>query len=225
MLHKLLLASFLFGANICTAQTVAPVEMDLKATGAPMPPLRLGIVVDSLINLPTNTTGKTYPKVGSILNVGKESAKPMPGAATADGKPKHKSRMERKKEKEAEKNANPSGPDFDNGANLFVMMFNPTCSHCEDETESIEKNIGLFKKSKWVLVANPSMIIHMPSFIKNLHISDYKPLYIGIDSSNFIDKIYRYSSLPQVNVYDGHHKLLKIYNGEVPIDSLKQYIQ
>src|SRR3954462_1069643 len=40
-----------------------------------------------------------------------------------------------------------------NKANLFVMMFNPTCEHCEAMTQALEDNIKLFKKSKVVMVA------------------------------------------------------------------------
>ncbi len=47
--------------------------------------------------------------------------------------------------------------DFNNGANLFVMMFNPTCSHCQDETKQLEKNMELFTKSKVILLANKTM--------------------------------------------------------------------
>src|SRR4051812_30862011 len=45
-----------------------------------------------------------------------------------------------------------------NDANLFIMMFNPTCEHCQEETIMLEKHIDLFKKSKMALVASPNML-------------------------------------------------------------------
>ncbi len=48
-------------------------------------------------------------------------------------------------------------------------------------------------------------------------------MYIGTDSSGFINNVFLYQSLPQINIYSPAHKLIKTYTGEVPIDSLKQY--
>ncbi len=115
--------------------------------------------------------------------------------------------------------------DLDNGANLFVMMFNPTCSHCEDETELLEKNISLFRKSKIVMVAAKPMKPYMPDFIRSFHINEYPAMYIGTDSTNFIDNVFLYTALPQINIYDNHRKLIKTYTGHVEIDSLKQFIE
>ena len=115
--------------------------------------------------------------------------------------------------------------DLDNGANLFVMMFNPTCSHCEDEAAVLRNNIFLFKKTKLVLMANPGMKQYLPDFVNRQHLDEYPSFNIGIDSSDFINKTYLFQMLPQINIYDHDRKLLKIYNGEVAIDSLKKYIE
>jgi len=114
--------------------------------------------------------------------------------------------------------------DFDNGANLFVMMFNPTCLHCEDATFMLEKNIDLFKKSKIILLANKVMADYIPDFSERHHIAHLPPMYIGLDSSGFIDNAYLYQALPQINIYGPDRTLLKIYSGDVPMDSLAQYI-
>lgn len=115
--------------------------------------------------------------------------------------------------------------ELDNGANLFIMIFNPTCSHCEDETALLEKNISLFNKSKLVLMATPVMQPYIHDFVKTMHVEDYPSIIVGIDSAGFLDKLFMYQTLPQINIYDHDRKLLKIYNGEAPIDSLKQYIE
>jgi hypothetical protein len=127
-------------------------------------------------------------------------------------------------------NANVSQPvltndDLDSRANLFVMMFNPTCSHCQNETEMLGRNGDLFKKSKIVLLATPNMQPHISDFIKYTHCEQYPFMYLGIDSSDFTKKAYLYRALPQINVYDKHRKLIKIFTGDVAIDSLKPYIK
>ena len=115
--------------------------------------------------------------------------------------------------------------DLNNKANLFVMMFNPTCGHCEDQTQLFERNINLFKKSKLVLMANPNMTDYLPNFIKSFKVKDFPQISIGVDSGSFIKETFLYSALPQINVYSPDRKLIRAFAGEVPIDSLKQYIQ
>ncbi|NDA64813.1 MAG: hypothetical protein EBX50_22730, partial [Chitinophagia bacterium] len=109
--------------------------------------------------------------------------------------------------------------------NLFLMIFNPTCGHCEDQTDQFIKNISLFNKSNLVLVTNPVMRGYLPDFIKNHHIKDHPQIQVGVDSSGYISNTFLYGSLPQINIYNSDLKLIKMYQGEVVIDSLKQYIQ
>jgi hypothetical protein len=118
-----------------------------------------------------------------------------------------------------------SNADLDNGASLFVMMFNPTCSHCEDATRMLVKNISLFKKSKIVLLAAGPMKPYLPNFIRSFHVDEYPEIYVGTDSTNFISNVFLYSALPQINIYSGDRKLVKTFTGEVVIDSLKKYAE
>ena len=114
---------------------------------------------------------------------------------------------------------------LNNNANLLVMMFNPTCSHCEDQTDRFEKSIELFKNSKLLLMANPGMRDYLPNFSKTHHVSDYPAFLLGTDSASFIKQTFLYSALPQINVYGPDRKLIKTWAGEVVMDSIKQYIQ
>jgi hypothetical protein len=112
-----------------------------------------------------------------------------------------------------------------NNANLFIMMFNPTCDHCISETVEIEKRIALFKKSHFLFLAAPTMGELLTYFENTTKISQYPSLWVGLDSSGFIDKTFRYESLPQINIYDKDRKLIRVFNGDTPIDSLKGYIE
>jgi hypothetical protein len=112
-----------------------------------------------------------------------------------------------------------------NDANLFVMMFNPTCEHCEDMTRALEKDIALFKSSAIVLLATPNMGPYLEYFDKNTKYSQYPTLKVGLDSAKFIDHTFTYQSLPQINVYDKDRKLIKSFSGINTIEQLKPYIQ
>lgn len=115
--------------------------------------------------------------------------------------------------------------DVDNKSNLILMLFNPTCGHCEEQTQKIEKNISMFNKSKLVMVATPAMRPYMGKFLKDQHIDQYPSIIAGVDSAGMVDKLFEYKMLPQINIYDHHHKLIKTFTSGAPIDSLKHYVE
>jgi hypothetical protein len=115
--------------------------------------------------------------------------------------------------------------DVENDANLVLMLFNPTCGHCEDMTKMMEEHIALFKNSKILLVAAQHMGEYLVGFEKGLNTNKYPQMTVAIDSSHLIDRTFMYMSLPQINIYDKNRKLIKRFSGEIPIDSLKPYIQ
>jgi len=136
---------------------------------------------------------------------------------------------ERKKRKKTGHDEAPkqilTNEDVDNGANLFVMIFNPNCSHCQEETILLEQNIALFKKSKLLLMASPATKQYMPDFFIFSHFVPNPAITVGIDSSRFLENIFLYQALPQINIYDADRKLIKIFNGDVAMESLKNYIE
>jgi thiol-disulfide isomerase/thioredoxin len=205
MLRQLIIFVCLLSATCAIAQPnkikekEAASEIDYKLMGAPMPPMLLVTYHD--------TSVKKEGPAATIKHGGKKNRKnDEPGQI--DWEQKYI-----------------TDKDLNNGANLFVMLFNPTCSHCEDQTVLFEKNSELFKRSKIVLMANKGMRDYIPDFIKTLHTDDYPQIYVGTDSGEFIGQIFLYSTLPQINVYSGKRKLLRTFTGGAAIDSLKQYIQ
>jgi thiol-disulfide isomerase/thioredoxin len=115
--------------------------------------------------------------------------------------------------------------DLANDANLLIMMYNPTCGHCQEETILFEKHIYLFKQTKILLLAAPTMDQYMDFFETATKVSEYPSIKVGLDNSGFIDKTFNYSGLPQINIYDKNRKLLRMFNSDTPLDSLKPYIQ
>ncbi len=174
-------------------------QIDYKQVGAPMPPIRLIVYKD------TSTAKKD--SVAATTRAGKKKKK------------EHMPNMLQAPEKVV------TNEDVNNGANLFIMLFNPTCGHCEDETVMLQKNIGLFKKSKFLMMANPVMVPYMSDFVNRLHLAEYPVFTVGVDSAGYVNNVFLYQALPQINIYNTERKLLKVYSGEVSIDTLKQYIQ
>jgi uncharacterized membrane protein len=116
---------------------------------------------------------------------------------------------------------------LETGGNLFVMMFNPTCEHCEDQTMLFKANKELFQKSRILLIATPVQVANLGYFQSNTRFSEAKEVMtVSVDSAKIIDKLYQYVEMPQINIYDGKtHRLIKTTNGFQALDSLRQYIQ
>ena len=204
MLRQLLILLCLACAtNTLAQQKAAPStkttekQIDYKEMGAPMPPLRVMLYKDTSTKKANNTAETEHLS----------------------------RRQKREQEQKKQEDKYITEDDLNNGANLFVMMFNPTCSHCQDETAIIKTNIDLFHKTQLVLIANPQMKQYLPDFVNLLHVLDYPTMHVGIDTTGFIDKVFLFQMLPQINIYNHDRKLIKTYNGEVAIDSLKKYIE
>lgn len=114
--------------------------------------------------------------------------------------------------------------DLESDGNLFIMLFNPTCSHCEDMTMIFEKYADSFKTSKLLLLAAKPMTPYIPDFAERHNIAKYKSMYIGWDSTGFVDHMFLYQQLPQINIFDKERKLIKIFSGEVPADTIRKFI-
>jgi thiol-disulfide isomerase/thioredoxin len=114
--------------------------------------------------------------------------------------------------------------DLKDNKHLFLIMFNPTCGHCINMTDSITSNIKDFKHNKIVFMAALPAADFLESFYTQTHILDYPQLQVGYDSASAVDKLFDYKTLPQINIYDKDRKLVKTYNADIPLDSLKQYV-
>ncbi|WP_157977027.1 hypothetical protein [Taibaiella helva] len=113
---------------------------------------------------------------------------------------------------------------FRNNNHFFMFLFNPTCGHCIEMAKLVGKNISLFKKNAVLFMAGPAMLPYMGSFYQASGIGHHPEIKVGVDSAGAVDKLYTYSTLPQINIYDKDRKLVKIFHGDTPLDSLKKYI-
>jgi hypothetical protein len=112
------------------------------------------------------------------------------------------------------------------GKHFFLMIFNPTCEHCEDVTRNLELSYNRFAEGQILLTATAGMMPYMEFFGNTTKVFDYPKIQVGVDSANLIDRIYNYGNLPQINVYSPAGKLVKIFNGgQTTADSLAVYLK
>jgi len=115
--------------------------------------------------------------------------------------------------------------DFKDKHNFFLVMFNPTCDHCVRMARLIDEHEAEFKKNKVLFLATAAMMPYLPGFHISTGITNKSPIKIGVDSASTVDRLYEYKTLPQINIYDKERRLIKIFHGDVPLDSLKRYMQ
>ena len=119
-----------------------------------------------------------------------------------------------------------TGDELKNDANLFVILFNPTCEHCQEQAIQLERNLDLIKKSHVLFIAASGMKEYLQYFESVTKLSKYYPkLQMGIDSCNYVNNTFTYQNLPQINIYDKERKLLRTFVGETSMDTLKKYIE
>lgn len=114
--------------------------------------------------------------------------------------------------------------DLKTNGHLFLVVFNPTCSHCIKMTKLFCKNADLFADSKVIFMAKDNMKSYLPDYEKKTGIKKHPEFILGVDQSFAIDKLANYGLLPMINVYDKQQKLVRTFNGDIPLDTLKQYI-
>ena len=113
---------------------------------------------------------------------------------------------------------------FQDKHNFLLFMFNPTCGHCINMAKLIVGNHDAFKNNKIAFMASPQMTSVIGSFYQATGIGKYPEIKVGVDSAYAIEKIYNYQTLPQLNIYDSKRKLIKVFHGDITLDSLKPYL-
>jgi hypothetical protein len=117
-----------------------------------------------------------------------------------------------------------AGNELNNDGNLLVMIFSPECSHCKAVSSMLQQHIDLFKNAELLLITTGIMKEYIPEFVSTQKLKKYPSILVGVDSSGFVPNTFLYQPLPQINIYNKERKLIKTFTREVPIDSLRKYI-
>lgn len=113
---------------------------------------------------------------------------------------------------------------FKDNNHFFMFLFNPTCGHCIQMAKLVGDHVEEFKKSDILFLAGPAMQPYMTSFYQASGIGKHPRIKVGVDSAGTVDRLYNYKTLPQINIYDKKRRLVKIFYGDTPLDSLRKFI-
>ena len=111
------------------------------------------------------------------------------------------------------------------GKSVVLVIFSPLCDHCATALDTLQRFGESLKNTQLILLTEAFNKPDLQNFLPT-HGFDKEPLFknIGLDRGNLVSYIYTYGLLPQFNVYNTQHKLVKTFTGIFPMDSLKMFL-
>jgi thioredoxin-related protein len=104
---------------------------------------------------------------------------------------------------------------------VLVILFSPTCEHCQHETEEIIKKIDAFKKIQ-IVMATPMPFNQMKEFYAKYKLDQFENIKVGRDYQFFLPSFFMVRNLPYLAMYNKEGNLLKTFEGNMKIDDLIQ---
>ena len=124
----------------------------------------------------------------------------------------------------------PNGKEFSNsvlkaGKPVLLAIFSPQCDHCALALDTLQQFGSSLHNTSLILVAEARNKPYLKLFLAQHGFDTAAEFrHIGTDKGNLIYDIYNYGLLPQFNIYNAQHKLVKSFSGVFPMDSLKMYL-
>jgi thiol-disulfide isomerase/thioredoxin len=102
---------------------------------------------------------------------------------------------------------------------VLLMIFNPSCEHCQHETEELIKHMDELKKVT-IVMATFMPFDSMMSFRKKYQLDQYPNIIMGQDVQYFLPTFYMISNLPFLAFYDKRKDLISVFEGSMPIEKV-----
>jgi thioredoxin-related protein len=102
---------------------------------------------------------------------------------------------------------------------VLLVLFNPQCSHCQQETEEIIRHIDLFKDVQ-IVMATSMPFDSMLAFRDKYRLPDYKNIVVGQDTHYFLPTFYNIRNLPFLAFYNRKKELIDVFEGTMPPEKI-----
>jgi thioredoxin-related protein len=106
-----------------------------------------------------------------------------------------------------------------NGKPILILYFRPDCPHCQAETKSFVENIETIKKFQIYFVTNASFQ-ETKGYQQQYQLAKYPNIIVGKDYERSFFRAFKPSSIPYLVIYDGQKRLVKVYYGEISINTI-----
>lgn len=116
--------------------------------------------------------------------------------------------------------------DLNKEKGVVVVLFNPTCDHCQDFAREVVKyQKELLPLADIIFVGAKDMKPYLEKFIDETGLNEVPEVKVGAERSDLIQDLFEYKSLPQINVYDKRHKMVWKKNGGSTAEEVLLYLK
>jgi hypothetical protein len=101
----------------------------------------------------------------------------------------------------------------------MLMIFNPRCEHCQQETEELIKHINEFKDIH-IVMATMMPYDSMMAYREKYKLAQYPNIIVGQDIHYFLASFYRMETLPFHAFYNRKKNLISAIEGPMPVSAI-----
>jgi hypothetical protein len=102
---------------------------------------------------------------------------------------------------------------------VILMLFNPSCSHCQEETKQITEHIDQFKNIH-IVMCTPMPLDSMLAFRERYKLANYKNIVVTQDSKVMMPTYFMISNLPFMAFYSKRKELIGTHEGSITIEKM-----
>lgn len=103
--------------------------------------------------------------------------------------------------------------DIPDGKTIVLIRFDAYCKDCQEETDSLLKNMDAVKEARFYFVTTEPFS-QVREFNEFYRLAEYPNVVIGQDYGRFFPKHFKSHSTPFVAIYDRRKNLVGIYDGK-----------
>lgn len=118
-----------------------------------------------------------------------------------------------------------STADLVKGKPVLLVLFNPSCGHCQTLLEQIRDNIALFENVNIVFLTGKPLQSVLPNYVVNVGVDKMEQINVASDNSDITLKIFEYYGIPQIMLYNKEHKLEFMYYKDATNKQMLQHLR
>ena len=112
------------------------------------------------------------------------------------------------------------------GKKTILLFFSPDCGHCQMLMRNLIKNMDSLKDVQFYMMTVVHSMTTLRNFYNEYHLADYKNIHVvGRDYEFFYIPYYGIKNFPDMALYDEHKKLIKLFEGDIPLTQLFPYVR
>lgn len=101
------------------------------------------------------------------------------------------------------------------GDPIAIFFFSPDCGHCQRTTRRLIDSMEMLKDIRFYMITPVHSMTELRNFYAEYNMDKYENIkLVGRDYGFFFGSYYRIKFVPDLVLYDGHKKLIKLIQGE-----------